>query len=229
VLVELFTSEGCSSCPPADQVLAQLAGEQPVAAAEVVALSEHVDYWDRLGWRDAFSSAAFTARQSVYGRTVFRAGEIYTPQMVVGGQVQLTGSDRAAAIDAIARVASEPQPVAISASLVAKGSGVEVRVQAAPRHGATIADDIEVLVAAAEDGLVRDVTAGENRGRRLAHTGVVRTLVVAGHLTARAPALDVNTALGIRPGWNRARLRVVVFAQNVTSGRVLGVAGVPMS
>src|SRR6267142_4441733 len=110
VLVELFTSEGCSSCPPADAVLSQLVARQPVAGVKVLALGEHVDYWDRLGWRDPFSSAAYSARQADYASKAFHGGDIYTPQMVVNGREALVGSDYRAATAAIARAARPSGP-----------------------------------------------------------------------------------------------------------------------
>src|SRR5262245_55634142 len=92
VIVELFTSEGCMDCPPADTILARLVAEQSVAGAEVIGLGEHVDYWDQLGWKDRFASAALTSRQQAYGAR-FNIDSVYTPQMIVDGRAQLVGSD----------------------------------------------------------------------------------------------------------------------------------------
>ena len=100
VIVELFTSEGCSDCPPADTLLDTLIATQPIAGAQIIGLGQHVDYWDRLGWRDRFSSAALTSRQQVY-QTRFRTESIYTPQMVVDGRAEFVGSDGNAARKAI--------------------------------------------------------------------------------------------------------------------------------
>ncbi len=100
VLVELFTSEGCSSCPPADRVLAQLETEQPNKNAEIITLALHVDYWDNLGWKDKFSSALYSQRQSVYGQAL-KLNQVYTPQMVVDGQKQFVGSNLSEANKAI--------------------------------------------------------------------------------------------------------------------------------
>src|SRR5579863_4698052 len=109
VVAELFTSEGCSSCPPADEVLSQLMRLQTIQGVEVLALGEHVDYWDRLGWRDPFSSAAFTARQSEYEAHVFHTSSIYTPQLVVDGQLERVGSDFDAVQRAIRKAAQAPK------------------------------------------------------------------------------------------------------------------------
>src|SRR5258708_16748376 len=106
VVVELFTSEGCSSCPPADDVLSQLAHRQPVPGVEVLTLGEHVDYWDRLGWRDPFSSPAFSARQSNYDARVFHADQVYTPQLVIDGRLERVGSDAHAVQRAIEQAAT---------------------------------------------------------------------------------------------------------------------------
>src|SRR5215468_9246058 len=108
VIVELFTSEGCSSCPPADEVLARLEREQPVAGAEIIALGEHVDYWNQIGWTDPFSSRSFSERQGAYAET-FRLDGAYTPEMVVDGRVEFVGSDWNKAVAAITQAASAPK------------------------------------------------------------------------------------------------------------------------
>src|ERR1035438_8936724 len=95
VVVELFTSEGCSSCPPADALLQKLQAEQPVAGTEIIAIEEHVDYWNHDGWVDPFSSAEWTQRQAVY--TALSKKDVYTPELVVDGQSQFVGNDERAA------------------------------------------------------------------------------------------------------------------------------------
>src|SRR6478752_4847234 len=107
VIVELFTSEGCSDCPPADTLLEKLIATQPIAGAEIIGLGQHVDYWDRLGWKDRFSSSALTARQQLY-QTRFATDSIYTPQMVVDGRAEFVGSDASAARKAIERTLTAP-------------------------------------------------------------------------------------------------------------------------
>ena len=118
VVAGLFTSEGCFSCPPADDFLSQLVQQQPIANVEVLGLGEHVDYWDRLGWRDPFSSATFTDRQSEYNTQSFHTRSIYTPQLVIDGRFQEIGSDRGAVRRAIAKAAQFPKAtVTIAAAL----------------------------------------------------------------------------------------------------------------
>src|SRR5215475_7917611 len=108
VIVELFTSEGCSSCPPADALLARLDHEQRIGNAEIIALEEHVDYWDQLGWNDPFSGKQWTERQEDYANAFGNAG-VYTPQMVIDGRVEFVGSAQNKARNAIAEAAKEPK------------------------------------------------------------------------------------------------------------------------
>src|SRR5712692_9959316 len=118
VLLELFTSEGCSSCPPADRLLEVLDQKQPVPGAELIVLSEHVDYWDQLGWRDPFSSPQYTARQQEYASKLRRDG-VYTPQLVVDGRFGFVGSDGHEAASAIHKAMREPK-IAIAISNIAR-------------------------------------------------------------------------------------------------------------
>jgi hypothetical protein len=174
VLVELFTSEGCSSCPPADALLARLAAEK-FAGARVVALSEHVDYWDGLGWKDRFSSPVLTRRQEAYARRMRLSG-VYTPQLVVSGRTQAVGSDERAARSAIGGEARAPGG-RIAAHLVRDGpAATAIDVDARWASGAPA----EVLVALVQDRATSRVERGENAGRTLAHSSVVRSLTVVG-------------------------------------------------
>jgi hypothetical protein len=209
VLVELFTSEGCSSCPLADAVLARLVRDQPVPGARVIALGEHVDYWDDLGWRDSFSGSLFTDRQSDYVRK-FRLSGSYTPQLVIGGRLQVLGGDESAARQAIARIASSPAGTMTLRLLEGSGTDVTVDVQASWSGG-----EAEVLLAVVEDHAVTKVTRGENAGRTLEHAAVVRSMSslgrVAGVFSGRT-RIDGHQV--------RGPARVVVFAQAPDGGSV---------
>src|SRR6185436_900661 len=148
VIAELFTSEGCSSCPPADTLLRQLADAQPFDGAHLIALEEHVDYWDRLGWRDPFSSAQFTTRQTEYSDRVFRTSAIYTPQLVIDGVSECVGSDRSAIGAIVADSIHRPRAaVRVQSLQVASHLSVTVSIEvpaAVARRGVA---DVFVVVA----------------------------------------------------------------------------------
>ncbi len=220
VIVELFTSEGCSSCPPADAVLSLLDKTQPVAGAEVIVLSQHVDYWNNLGWTDPFSSHGFSERQSDYSRAFGKDG-VYTPQMVIDGQTEFPGGNRGMALQTIARAARTPKAdVQVTGTPDGKGIKLAVRVEHPPQVSA--GDTAEVLLALTESNLASSVGSGENSGRRLTHVGVVRRLSVLGNLTGAAFTAEPIVALD--GNWRRANVRAVVFVQERTSKRILGAA-----
>jgi hypothetical protein len=232
VLVELFTSEGCSSCPPADALLARLARTQPVAEAHVIALEHHVDYWDQLGWRDPFSSAAATARQEEYAVSFGNNGP-YTPQMVVDGTAEFVGNDEGAARRAIDRAARatkaaiELQWSRSNAARTALREPLEIRINSLA--AASKNDAAEVFLAITEDNLHSSVARGENAGRALEHACVVRRLERVGKLDAAGnTAFTAHPLLRIETGWKRPDLRAAVFVQEAKSRRVLAAASLPL-
>ncbi|MEI9977274.1 MAG: DUF1223 domain-containing protein [Ignavibacteriota bacterium] len=204
VLVELFTSEGCSSCPPADAALAQL-------DRQAIVLSEHVDYWDQLGWKDRFSSEAFTQRQQAYAKG-FGIDSPYTPQMVVDGQAQFVGSDTRRAAQEIAKAAARSKA---SIVLVRSGAGVKVTVEGAPREA-------DIWLALADNSASTEVRNGENRGHTLRHVAVVRSMRKIGSVK-RGGTFGKQVDL---PG-SATGQRVVVFLQEAGQAHVLGAAMLP--
>lgn len=225
VLVELFTSEGCSTCPPADKLLSELDQTQPIKGVQVVALSEHVDYWDRLGWKDPFSSAEFTQRQIDYGRAL-RVEDIYTPQMVVDGRTEFTGSKRATALDAIAKAARLPKgDVRMTIKSAASGS-VTLSVQVENIPDVARGDTADVLLALTESGLVIKVSRGENSGRDLAHSAVTRKLIKIGAVNGKA--FSGERSLRLDTTWKPQNMKVVAFVQERNSRRVLGATAIPL-
>jgi hypothetical protein len=217
VLVELFTSEGCSSCPPADALLARLA-EDRAGEIRVVALSEHVDYWDDLGWRDPFSSPVFTQRQEAYARR-FRLAGLYTPQLVIAGRSQALGSDGRAVRAAIAAAAREDSG-RIEARVTAAGAS-ELAVDVEATWNAGVAAD--VLIALVQDRATSRVARGENAGRTLEHVAVVRSLARVG-TGVGAFAARANLP---RPD-KRDAARLVVFVQERDGGPVRAVTTVEL-
>jgi len=234
VLVELFTSEGCSSCPPADELLASLERTQPIAGAQIITLSEHVDYWNRLGWTDPYSSARFSARQSQYARR-FNKDDVYTPQMVVDGSAEFVGSNAGRAREAIAEAARRTGKATVTLTVARHAAAtlpveipVAVRIENIP--AIATGDTAEVLLAIAESELRSDVSRGENSGRSLRHMGVVRRLSQIGTIDSKSGGtFNVNSLVRIEKAWKRENLKAVVFIQERASRRVLGVAQLQLS
>jgi hypothetical protein len=205
VLVELFTSEGCSSCPPADELLAKLNAVQPIPGVDIIVLSEHVDYWNQLGWKDPYSAELFSDRQRRYA-TVLRSDDVYTPEAVIDGRTGVVGSNSGQVLSAIREAGKETKtPLTLSAQR--DGNQVNVTVQQAGQA--------DVWVALVEASATSRVMHGENGGRTLQHVGVVRAMQ---HLK------DGTGRLIIDPSWGAKGLRVVAFAQDKHSLRIVGAA-----
>jgi len=235
VLVELFTSQGCSSCPPADAFIRALPG-LGFGRDRVIPLTFHVDYWDDLGWKDPFASPVFTERQRTYARSgllASPAGEdgihgVYTPQMVVGGRVHLSGGRRETALAEIQRAASGPEPAALLASAVLDGpreqAVVTARVTATTR--APAAKDWRLFVALAQKEARTAVAHGENAGETLAEAAVVRWLSSPLAVSSDGTPAQMTVPRPRDLPWRE--LELVVFVQSQSTGQVVGVRAVAL-
>lgn len=221
-LIELYTSEGCDSCPPADRWFSGLDLGQDGSRA--VALAFHVDYWDRLGWRDRFGSAAFTARQHEQMQRR-RAAFVYTPQVL------LQGTDFGAWREA-------GQPAAAIAAINARPARAAIELSAASADGRTAAVDLHVripqqrdrahavaAVALVQSGLGSDVKAGENAGKHLAHNHVVRSWRADLPIDASG---ELRRHVELPLPADRGDVQVVAFAEDGANGDVLQALALPL-
>jgi len=169
VVVELFTSQGCSSCPPADALIHDIAND-PALRGRVIPLAFHVDYWDSLGWRDPFSSAEWTQRQARYARTM-RLSSAYTPQAVVNGTREFVGSNRSALNAALEKASNEKSRSAITLTARREGNSLIADIHA------NVAANDDLMLAIVEDGVTTKIEHGENAGRTITNDAIVRKLV----------------------------------------------------
>lgn len=228
-LVELFTSEGCSSCPPADALLGELASRGRTKGLSIYCLAFHVDYWNQLGWTDPFSAAEYSTRQKTYAR-VMRSPQIYTPQMIVNGTEEFVGSDRLRAehvIDAaLSRSASvklnlqaarergdsqEPSPTATVAT-----TRVTYAVTGGPKNAV-------LHVAAVESGLASSVSRGENAGHVLRHENVVRAFSTVPLEKGMAGTVTLTVPQGTVAG----HTSIIGYVQDGSTMAILGAAAIP--
>ena len=213
VLVELFTSEGCSTCPPADDLLALLKQKQPIEGVQLIALGFHVDYWDTKGWKDRFSSNVYTRRQEGYAKRLH--DEVYTPQMVIDGDHLIQDGPTIPPI--VTAAASVPKPVNVLLEQSAENAQLQIQGSAG---------NAEAFLAVVEDGLETLVKGGENQGKTLHHAAVVRdwhALGAASHISGKK-----TIPLNIPADADRSRLQLVAFVQDAASGRVLGLQAVQL-
>jgi len=209
VVVELFTSEGCSSCPPADELLTHLRQDLSAKNIQVIPLGFHVDYWNSLGWKDRFSSAEYSQRQEQYAQSL-RVDGPYTPEMVVDGAVEFVGNDAGQAQRTIREAASQPEVATVKISSAADQLAVQVKAPSS-------AQDAQVVLAITEDNLTTQVGSGENGGRTLHHAAVVRELRQLGPL--HEGSFEANVPLKLQKDWKRNDLRAVVFVQQGSAGK----------
>jgi len=227
VLIELFTSEGCSDCPPADALLQKLDRIQPVTGVDLIVLSEHVDYWNNIGWKDPYSSHKYSERQTAYGDK-FGLSSIYTPQMVVDGQFQFVGSDERQAIRAIQSAAKTEKAQLTLSSIHFDGANkLSVHLETGPLPSSAASKSANIFLAVADESDESHVIRGENAGRTLKHIAVLRDLIPVGQVNKNggfSRDLTINHDAG-----DRRDLRVVGIIQESSGGRILGVASARLS
>ena len=219
ILVELFTSEGCSSCPPADALLKQLDAQASKTSNQIVVLGEHVDYWDGPGWHDRFSSHEYTDRQEEYARRL-RVQEPYTPEMVVDGSTEFTGNDVPRLQAALREAASRSKALLRISAQEINPAELSVNLDAGPLPNGS--KPAELFLALADNQDETKVGGGENSGRSLQHVAVVRSLQKVGKVAPEGAQKQVKLRLP-RPN-TPGNLRLVAFVQEPGNGPVLAAA-----
>jgi hypothetical protein len=226
VVVELFTSEGCSSCPPADSLLAKMETAQPFKGVQIIAIEEHVDYWNQQGWVDPFSSIEWTDRQQVYVTALHQEGP-YTPQMVVNGHAQLVGSRADQAVKAVQDAQTTPAtPVKLTPASGGNLNEPHFTLSVGKIAQLSPGDSAEVWLAITESGLSSQVSRGENAGHNLSHASVLRSMRRIGNADAHAETTSFqgDASLKLKSNWKRENLTAVVLVQEKKSRRILGAA-----
>jgi hypothetical protein len=223
VVIELFTSEGCSSCPPADELLERMDSLQPIPGAQLIVLSEHVDYWNHDGWTDPFSSASITERQTEYVRELGLKSP-FTPQFLVDGTKELQAQDPQNTLQILTQAAAAPKiPLRLDTIDVATGNPVNIQGHAAADSN-SLKHKADVFVAIALDHAESQVSRGENSGRHLTHVAVVTDIAKIGKLEPGKPfAQDFHLKLKL-PAADSNSIRVVAFAQESGPGKILAAA-----
>jgi hypothetical protein len=223
VLVELFTSEGCSSCPPADALLGKLDELQPIPGALAIVLSEHVDYWNHDGWKDAYSSSFFTARQEDYAHKFGLKGP-FTPQIVIDGAAQVNGSDVREVGSGIEAAEKRPTvPIRITSISLANPKTLRVQLEVDALPAESKAHKAGVFIAVALNHAQSHVAAGENKGRDISHVAVVESIEKVGTVeTGKNFVREVQ--LKLKTAADSQNLRVIAYIQGANGGEVLGSA-----
>ena len=220
-IVELFTSEGCSSCPPADSLLRQINLKQTNAGQLIVGISEHVTYWNNLGWKDPYSSPVFTDRQSVYASRLSPEGS-YTPQMVLNGRDQFVGSDGPALERALRDDARREHLVLLIVSSASTSEEIDVKFAFAGNPS----KPLDIIAVLADDTDRSNVLRGENSGRQLQHVSVARSMTrVATVRDGGEQSVHVSFPEGLSTGSSGHHL--ILFAQEPHQGAILGATTMP--
>jgi hypothetical protein len=207
-------------------LLTALDQKQPIEGVQVITLSEHVDYWNHLGWKDPFSSAEFTERQAQYARALGDKDAVYTPQMVVDGRVQLVGSQSNTVLQAIANAARLVK-VGVSVAIAkSRPKSITLAVEVRNVTGVSDGNTADVILALTESNLLSTVARGENSGRKLAHSAVVRKLTSLG--TVDGGSFSAEKAIELNSRWKRQNMKAVAFVQERGSRRVIGAATIEL-
>lgn len=228
VLVELFTSQGCSSCPPADELLSRLALEPPYKN-KIIPLAFHVDYWDQLGWKDPFSHHHWTIRQQRYAQ-MFQSDSIYTPQMVVDGRYQWVGSDEEKVRYMWDTALKEPDEAVLDVVVSASSENERhliINVYAKLNDDA-IKDGIELFTALYENGMDTVVPHGENSGKTLHEDFVVRQLFKESVTFINGNVYEKSIELDVDKEWDLAKMGTAAYLQRFGTRTILGVAHKPV-
>lgn len=224
-MIELYTSEGCNSCPPADRWLSTLSSR--FGPERLIPLSLHVNYWDYIGWRDPFAQAQFSERQRRLAR-IAGSGTIYTPEVFVGMRELRAWRDAAAFERRLQEINSKPAGADIRLSMrTADGRSLNAEVRFALPPAAKARAELQGVLVLYEDKLVSDVRRGENRGVTLAHDHVVRYWSAPFPLSAEAGAQILRQPLQLAEEWNRSKLGLAAFVQDVRTGEVLQAVSLP--
>lgn len=225
VLVELFTSQGCSSCPSADKVLYRLFKRQPVKGVQIIALGEHIDYWNYLGWRDTFSSSQFNKRQKLYAN-YFQIGRMYTPQMLVDGRYEFTGHRYQLALKMIKKAARQKRDIVFEKCSISKynlnnkkETRVKIKIKALSRKNLSLSS---LYFAIAEKDLLVPIKRGENMGKNLRYVSVTRYLKNIAYLRPSAKKRHIfKHEIILKQAWRKRSLLYVAFFQRNSNGHIL--------